>query len=95
VDDTGFLQRLRRLIGRDCSFLGQRYRLVEVLTDEGTLVLEARGGTPPIQTDQYGQAAFRAHEILHVSIHGPDPEELSDDLMDLLASLSRGGDEQP
>ena len=88
MNDSGFMQRLRRLIGRDCRYLGQSCRLVEILADEGTLVLEARGGTPPIQTDLYGQAAYRANEVMLIPIFGEDRENISDDLLELLVHLN-------
>ena len=86
-NDSSFMQRLRRLIGRDCRYLGRRCRLVEILPDEGILVLEVREGIPPIQLDQYGQAAYRANEVTQIPIFGADPEDLSDDLLELLAHL--------
>jgi hypothetical protein len=91
---TEFLRRLRRLIGRDCAHAGRRCKLIEILADEGTIVLETRGGIPPIQTDQYGQAAYRANEIIQVPIFGPDSDELSEDLMELLACLGACADEE-
>lgn len=87
LNDSAFMQRLRRLIGRDCSYLGRRCRLVELLADEGTLVLETREGMPPIQTDLYGQAAYRANEVMHIPIFAEDRESISDDLLELLAHL--------
>jgi hypothetical protein len=88
VNDAAFLQRLRSLIGRDCRYLGRRCHMVEILADEGTLVLETRDGVTPIQTDQYGHAAFRAHEFVHVPIFDEDRNALSDDLLDLLANIN-------
>jgi hypothetical protein len=90
MTDDGFLDRLRGLIGRDCEYLGGHCRLVEVLPDEGTVVLERRAGTPPIQTDQYGQASHRANEVVQIPIFGADRDHFSDELMDLFASLSAG-----
>lgn len=88
MEDSGFIQRLRRLIGRDCQYLGRRCRLIEILAEEGALVLETQEGTPPIQTDQYGQAAYRANELVHISIFGKDREQFSEDLLDLLTGLA-------
>lgn len=86
MDDSIFFDRLRRLIGRECEHLGKRCRLIEVLADEAALVLEVRERLPPIQTDQYGQAAWRAPEVIQVPVFA-DAEELSDDLKDILARL--------
>jgi hypothetical protein len=89
-DGAGFLQRLRKLIGRDCEHLGRRCRLVEILADEGVLVLETRERIPPIQADQYGQAAYRANDLLQIPIFGRDRSSFSDEIMDLFACLGAG-----
>jgi hypothetical protein len=89
LNDSVFLQRLRRLIGRDCRYLGRRCRLVEILAEEGTLVLETRDGEPPIQIDQYGQAAYRAHEFLQIPIFGEGQEALSNELLQLLSTMNK------
>ena len=94
MGDAEFLQRLRKLIGRDCEHLGKRCKLIEILTDEGTLVLEARDGIPPIQTDQYGHAAYRANEVVQIPIFAADREQPSDELMDLLACLGACADQE-
>jgi hypothetical protein len=83
----GFLQSLRRLIGRDCDYLGRGCRLIEVLGEEGLLVLETRERLPPIQTDQYGQPAYRGNDILQIPIFDAKGEGLSEDLVDLLRRL--------
>lgn len=85
--DRGFLQRLRKLIGRDCAYLGKQCLVIDVLSDEGVLVLATRGRLPLIQTDQYGQATSRANEPLQVPIFGADESSLSEEIMDLFASL--------
>ena len=91
--ECGLLQRLRKLIGRECAYLGRRCRLVEILGDEGTLVMEIREPTPPIQADQYGQAAFRSNEIVQIPIFGRDRDEISENFIDLLACLNAYGDD--
>lgn len=88
MTDDGFLDRLRGLIGRDCEYLGGRCRLVEVLADEGAVVLERRGGLPPIQPDQYGYASHRGNEVVQIPIFGADRDHFSDELLDLFACLS-------
>lgn len=92
-NDLGLLTRLRKLIGRECDFLGKRCRLVEVLTDQGVLILEARERLPPIQTDQYGQAAYRGNDTMQVPIFGPDRSSFSEEIMDLFANLSATGED--
>jgi hypothetical protein len=85
--EVDLLRRLRTLIGTDCLFRGRRYRLIEVLADEGTLVLETRGGIPPIQTDQYGQALYRRNDVTQVPIFGGNRVGMSEDLTELLEQL--------
>ena len=88
MSDQRILQRLRKLIGRDCRYLGKSCRLVEILAEDGILILETREQLPPIQTDQYGQAAYRANETMQVPIFGRDGTSFSDEMMDLFACLS-------
>ena len=92
MDEAAFLERLRKLIGRECVFLRRRCRLIEIMADEGTLVLETRERLPPIQTDQYGQAAYRSNELLNIPVFGRTRDEISEDLMDLLACLGSSVD---
>lgn len=95
-NNRGLLQRLRNLIGRDCQFLGKRCRLVEILADEGVLILETQERLPPIQADQYGQAAYRAKEMMQVPIFGRDGASFSEEIMDLFSCLSpRCTDDRP
>ncbi|ESQ13599.1 MAG TPA: hypothetical protein DDY14_02820 [Chromatiaceae bacterium] len=81
-----FIQRLRQLIGQNCSFYGRDCRIVEILMAEAHVVLECREATPPIQADQYGQAISRANEHIEVALFD-DAGELSEELMDLLDSV--------
>ncbi len=90
MTDDAFTQRLRSLIGRNCSYFGRDCRIIEILADnnheQGHLVLEALDAVPPIQTDQFGQAVFRANEHIEVPIQGPQ-SEFSEELMHLLEGL--------
>ncbi len=90
MTDDAFTQRLRSLIGRDCCYYGRDCRIIEILVDnnqdQGHLVLEAFDAVPPIQTDQFGQAVFRANEHIEVPIQGPQGE-FSEELMHLLDGL--------
>lgn len=90
MSDQGILQRLRKLVGRDCRYLGKNRRLVEVLADDGFLVLETRELLPPIQRDQYGQAAYRGNDLTQIPIFGPDGASFSEEMMDLFTALSAG-----
>ena len=82
------LQRLRKLVGRECRYLGKSCRLVEILAEDGFLVLETRERLPPIQTDQYGQAAYRANDTMQVPIFCRDGTSFSDEMMEMFACLS-------
>jgi hypothetical protein len=90
MTEDPFIARLRTLIGRDCRYFGRNCRIIEILPGTGSgpdhLVLEAFEALPPIQTDQFGQAVFRANEHLEVPIQGQDGD-FSEELMHLLESL--------
>lgn len=81
-----FLTRLRTHLGRRCQHAGRHWRLVEVLVADGRLVLESQDPEPPIQADQYGNAAFRAPEHLELALftEGGEPTK---DLTRLLQAL--------
>lgn len=61
--------------------------LIELLADEGTVILRCDESTPPIQRDQFGQALRRASETHQVAIFDADGENLSADMLDLMAGL--------
>jgi hypothetical protein len=86
MNDATFTERLRKLIGRQCRFYGRPCRIVEVLAGEGRMILEARDSLPPIQMDQYGQAAYRANEHIEVNLYAAD-NALSEDLIHVLEGL--------
>jgi hypothetical protein len=87
MNDHTLFHRLRKLIGRRCRHLGQRCTVLEVLEDEGVLVLRCEEGPPPIQRDQFDQPLRRAAETLLIQVLDTDGSRLSPDLMDLLSSL--------
>ncbi|MGB5830376.1 MAG: hypothetical protein WBG92_00055 [Thiohalocapsa sp.] len=87
-DAQGFTERLRQLIGRDCHYYGRNCRIVEVLPAEARVVLEFRETTPPIQSDQYGQAAYRCNEHLEVPLFDV-AGDLSEELIHLLEGVRR------
>jgi len=89
-DADPFKERLRQLIGRHCNFYGRDCRVVEILNADERLVLETHEVTPPIQTDQYGQAAYRSNEHIEVALFDASGE-LSDELLHLLDGVKRGG----
>jgi hypothetical protein len=91
--DRGYLVRLRKLIGRDCRYLGKHCLVVDLLTDERLLILEIQERLPPIRTDQYGQATYRSNELLQIPIFGNDDTCFSEEIMDLFACLGTGQDQ--
>lgn len=86
--DSALIERLRGLVGRDCTWLGRHCRVVELLADEAKLVIETRESEAPIQSDQYGMASFRAHSFEQIDLLSEDGSALSDDLLGLLESLA-------
>jgi hypothetical protein len=75
-------ESLRRLLGKTVLYKAQRYRVIEVLDNEPSLVLESLDQTQ-IQSDLHGRA--KRHSATHLTLraldetqHGP-----SDDLMAL------------
>lgn len=80
------LTRLRTHLGRRCQHAGRHWRLVEILATDGRLVLESQDPEPPIQADQYGNAAFRAPEHLELALF-TDGGEPTTDLTQLLQAL--------
>lgn len=87
MTEETFLQRMRGLIGLESVYLGKRCRVIEVLADQGALVLELREALPPIQTDQYGQAVARGAEVIEIPLFGQHRDEPSEELLELLAAL--------
>ena len=88
LNDQEFTRRLRKLIGRRCRHLGHSCTLIEVLAEEALLVLSCEEGTAPIQADQFGQPFRRAGETRQIPLLCGDGENLSDEALELLASIS-------
>ncbi|WP_295886715.1 hypothetical protein [uncultured Thiohalocapsa sp.] len=84
------LTQLRTHLGRRCLHAGRHWRLVEVLAADGRLVLESQEAEPPIQPDQYGNAAFRAPEHIELPLFTAEGEPTTE-LTGLLRSLDGGG----
>ena len=85
--DRSLILRLRKLIGRECVYLGKPCRVIDVLSDDGILVLAASEQRPPIQIVQYGQATSRSDDLLQIPIFGDDRSSYSEEIMDLFATL--------
>lgn len=86
IEDKQLIQRLRPLIGNHYHYLQQDWSLIEILADEGSLVLSSLTDEPTIQTDQFGYAARRGPETLLVPIFNQDADSYSDELQDLLSN---------
>ncbi len=87
LNDQEFLRRLRKLIGHHCHHLGQHCTLIEILAEEAMIILRCEGGTTPIQADQFGQPFRRAAETRQIPLLDEDGENLSAELLDLLATF--------
>ncbi|MCU0970698.1 MAG: hypothetical protein MUF57_02610 [Gammaproteobacteria bacterium] len=82
-------QRLRALIGRRFCYGGEDWLVIDVLADDDALVLQRVGtSSGPIQADLYGQAARRVCDTLVLPVSGDSPDQLSQDIVDLLNSPS-------
>jgi hypothetical protein len=88
------LIRLRTHLGRHCRIGGRAWRLVEILAADGRLVLESQEVEPPIQADQYGNAAFRGPEHVELELFTPRGEPTAD-LRRVLHALDATGAELP
>jgi len=79
-------QKLRKLVGKDFSYLSCDWRLIDVLADDDRLVLQRlRPGQHGLQSNQYGQASRRCPETLTLPISDPDdPETFSEELLLLM-----------
>lgn len=80
--------RLTGLIGRELDWLGRRCRIVELLPEGPSLVLEAVGAEPSIQANQYGEATRRAVETHTVALLSPRGDALNPLLPGLPALLA-------
>ncbi len=89
MHDQEILRRLSKLVGRPCSYQGQRCLLIELLQAEAAVVLRCEEALPPIQGDQFGHATRRAAETHWLPIFSADGQTLSPEMLDLLAALER------
>lgn len=80
--------RLAGLIGRELDWLGRRCRIIEVLPEGPSLVLEALDAEPAIQANQYGEATRRAVETHTVALLNPRGDALNPLLPGLPALLA-------
>jgi hypothetical protein len=86
MNDFQFTGRLRNIVGQRFQYLGKNWMAIDILPDEGRLVLAASDAGNPIQADQYGQPTRRSPETLMIPLYGETEETLSEELLELLAN---------
>ncbi|MEW8015548.1 MAG: hypothetical protein AB2807_12435 [Candidatus Sedimenticola endophacoides] len=90
IDDQQLIRRLRPLIGNRYRYLQQEWSLVEVLVDEGSLVLSSLPGGYAIQHDQSGRASRRGPETRLIPVFDTRGGGYSEELQKLLANRIGG-----
>lgn len=76
------LEQLHGMIGVAVKYRGEAWRVVEVLEDGPSLVLEA-DVSRDIQGDAHGRARRHVRENVEIAILGPDHTRLSLEFLDL------------
>jgi hypothetical protein len=76
------LDQLHGMIGVSVSYRGHAWRVVEVLEDGPSLVLEA-DESRDIQTDMHGRARRHVRENIEIAILSADKTRLSLEFLDL------------
>lgn len=94
MDDKDFIQRIRPLIGNHFVHLGRKWELIEVLADEGAVVLAAPSHTAVIQTNLFGEPSRKGPETVLVPLYGSSHDTLSEELIELLANRVVTGDSE-
>ncbi len=77
------LPQLRALIGLKVRYLGRLWRVIEVVDNPPSLVLERDDAATLIQTDMHGRPWEYAVETCLIPVLTPDLTGLSAELMDL------------
>jgi len=73
------IDRIRDLLGATVGYRGASYRLVELLEETDTVILEAIGPRTGIVEDSYGHPASRGPEFIELSLFD-ETGELSDEI---------------
>ena len=86
-------RRLRALIGQRFDYLGEIWILVEVLSDDDSVVLRrcANCGPRPVQRNAYGMPNRRAEDTLTLRISDRSGEAYSEDILVLLEGRQAKG----
>ncbi len=82
--------RIRALIGKRFLHCGEACTVVEVLADGNALVLRGVPRSNRIQRDQFGRPTRRTGKTWEIPIFSDGGEELSAELLDLLANKLAG-----
>ena len=61
-------EQIRRLVGRQASYQGLAWQVIDYLSDDQELVLEHLG-RPAIQADQHGHGRRRAPKTLSIPLY--------------------------
>lgn len=87
MNNSDFTRRLSALIGRDCVIDGEKWSVLDVLSDEATLVLQRQDAAEaPIQEDAFGSPLRRAPATRTVAVFS-DEGELNEEARELLLAL--------
>lgn len=77
-DDSDDLQRLRAAIGQVVQVQDRACRIMEVLEDEASVVVECLGMDKTIQANQFGDATRRVAQTRTIPLydreHNPHPD---------------------
>ncbi len=76
---------MRAWLGREVSWRGQRYRVVEILDDGPELVLES-AAAHHIQPDVHGRPRREARDILMIPVWDAERQERHADFVELDAA---------
>lgn len=84
--DNSELQALRHAIGRVIQFRGQPCRIMEILDDGPSVVIECLDASKAIQANQFGDATRRVSQTMSIPIYDRG-DTLSADYLDLKQAL--------
>ncbi len=82
-DPSNRLPALRKLIGREVPYLGQRCRVIELLEHGPELVLQCPNRPQVIQGDQFGGPRRRAPHLVTLALYPGEDGVLHPDLGEL------------
>lgn len=78
------LAQLHEMIGLFVSFRGRVFRVVEVLDDTQSLVIEAQDNATTIQPDAHGYAHRRAREVLTIPALDAEGTDMHNDFREIV-----------